>query len=260
MTPSPESPIPTASQPAPDGQPSASPAGLVADPDWWRTGVVYQIYPRSFADTTGDGVGDLPGIIDHLDHLAGPDGLGVDAIWLSPIYPSPGLDVGYDVSDHAAVDPLLGTMADFERLVAEAHARGIRVILDLVLNHTSDQHPWFAASRASRDGPTADWYIWRDPAGFDRDRRPLPPNNWLSFFGGPAWEWEPARGQFYLHTFLPQQPDLNWRSQAVRDAQWSIVRGWLARGVDGFRLDVFNALLKSEALFGALAALERRST
>jgi alpha-glucosidase len=221
------------------------------DPDWWRTGVVYQIYPRSFADTNGDGVGDLAGIVEHLDHLGGGatgDGLGVDALWLSPIYPSPGLDGGYDVSDHAAVDPRLGTMADFERLVAGAHARGIRVVLDLVLNHTSDQHPWFVASRASREGDRASWYIWHDPAGFDRRGRPLPPNNWVSFFGGPAWAWEPARRQFYLHTFLPQQPDLNWREPAVHEAQWAIVRGWLARGVDGFRLDVFNALLKSPTL------------
>jgi alpha-glucosidase len=218
------------------------------DPDWWQTGVVYQIYPRSFADSTGDGVGDLPGIVDHLDHLAGDGGLGVDALWLSPIYPSPGLDGGYDVSDHAAIDPLFGTMADFDRLVAEAHDRGIRVVLDLVLNHTSDRHPWFEASRAGRSGPKADWYIWRDPAGLDRRGRPVPPNNWVSFFGGSAWAWEPARGQFYLHTFLPQQPDLNWRAPGVREAQFAMVRGWLARGVDGFRLDVFNALMKAESL------------
>ena len=218
-----------------------------SDDAWWQTGVVYQIYPRSFADTNGDGIGDLPGIVEHLDHL-GPDGLGVDAIWLSPIYPSPGLDGGYDVSDHASIDPLLGTMADFERLVAEAHRREIRIVLDLVLNHTSDQHAWFQASRASRDGPYANWYIWRDPAGYDRDRRPIPPNNWLSFFGGSAWQWDEGRRQFYLHTFLVQQPDLNWREPAVHEAQWGIVRGWLARGVDGFRLDVFNALLKSPSL------------
>jgi len=240
--------MPASLQPAPGSRGAIAQATVPGDPGWWQTGVVYQIYPRSFADTTADGVGDLPGIIDHLDHLAGPDGLGVDAVWLSPIYPSPGLDVGYDVSDHAAIDPMLGSMADFDRLVAEAHARGIRVILDLVLNHTSDQHRWFSASRAARDGPMADWYIWRDPAGRDRDDRPLPPNNWLSFFGGSAWTWEPARSQFFLHTFLPQQPDLNWRSREVRDAQWSIVRGWLDRGVDGFRLDVFNALMKSPAL------------
>lgn len=218
------------------------------DGEWWRAAVAYQIYPRSFADSNGDGVGDLPGIIDHLDHLAGrPDSLGVDAIWLSPIYPSPGLDGGYDVADHAGVDPLFGTMADFDRLVGEAHRRGLKVLLDLVLNHTSDRHAWFQESRRSRDNPRADWYVWHDPAGWSR-RRPVPPNNWLSFFGGSAWEWEPARGQFYLHTFLPQQPDVNWREPAAAEAQLAMVRGWLARGVDGFRLDVFNALLKDPEL------------
>jgi alpha-glucosidase len=218
------------------------------DPDWWQSGVIYQIYPRSFADSDGDGVGDLPGIIDHLDHLAGPGGLGVDAIWLSPIYPSPGLDGGYDVADHAAIDPLFGTMDDFDRLVSEAHRRGLRVLLDLVLNHTSDQHPWFVASRSSSDDPCSTWYIWRDARGVDRRGRPIPPNNWLSFFGGSAWAWDKRREQFYLHTFLPEQPDLNWREPAVRAAQWAMVRGWLRRGVDGFRMDVFNNLLKSETL------------
>ncbi|MBI3750254.1 MAG: DUF3459 domain-containing protein [Chloroflexi bacterium] len=218
------------------------------DPGWWRTGVVYQIYPRSFADSTGDGVGDLPGIIEHLDHLAGPDGLGVEAIWLSPIYPSPGLDGGYDVADYSAIDPLFGSMDDFDRLIKEAHRRGLRVLLDLVLNHTSDRHPWFEASRASRTGPEADWYIWRDPAGTHRSGRPIPPNNWLSFFGGSAWQWDEGRRQFYLHTFLAQQPDLNWREPFVQEAVFGMVRGWLRRGVDGFRLDVFNALLKSSDL------------
>jgi alpha-glucosidase len=216
---------------------------------WWRSGVVYQIYPRSFADTNGDGVGDLSGVIEHLDHLASRTrGLGVDALWLSPIYPSPGLDGGYDVTDHAAIDPLFGTMADFDRLVAEAHRRGLRVILDLVLNHTSDLHPWFRESRSSRDNPRADWYIWRDASGRDPDGHPRPPNNWVSYFGGSAWRWDRRRGQFYLHTFLAQQPDLNWRQPAVQEAQFEMARGWLQRGVDGFRLDVFNALLKSEDL------------
>lgn len=210
--------------------------------DWWRRGVVYQIYPRSFADTDGNGVGDLQGIVAHLDHL-GPDGLGVDAIWLSPIYPSPGRDVGYDVSDHERVDPLFGTEGDFDVLVEEAHRRGIRVVLDLVMNHTSDAHPWFRASRSSREGPFADWYLWRDPARPGPDG-PEPPNNWVSWFGGPAWTYEPARGQFYHHTFLAEQPELNWRAPGVEAAQLSMVRGWLARGVDGFRLDVFNAFLK----------------
>jgi len=227
--------------------PPAHTASTVRSPrfgdDWWQRGIVYQIYPRSFADADGDGFGDLQGIIDHLDHV-GPDGLGIDAIWLSPIYPSPGLDVGYDVSDHTTVDPLFGTDDDFDRLVEEAHGRGIRVILDLVMNHTSDQHPWFLASRASRTGPFADWYLWRDPSGHAPDGTPLPPNNWVSFFGGSGWEWEPAREQFYYHTFLPQQPELDWRTPAVEAAQLAMVRGWLARGVDGFRLDVFNAFLK----------------
>ena len=218
--------------------------------DWWRTGVVYQVYPRSFADGDGDGVGDLPGIIAHLDHLAGdvPDALGVDALWLSPIYPSPGLDLGYDVSDYTAIDPMFGTEDDFDRLVSEAHRRGLKVILDLVLNHSSDLHAWFAASRASRDGPYADWYIWRDPPGRTPSGAPLPPNNWVSYFGGPAWTWEEARGQWYMHTFLPQQPDLNWRSPAVRAACLEVIRTWLDRGVDGLRFDVFNAFFKDADL------------
>ena len=211
--------------------------------DWWRRGVVYQIYPRSFADTDGDGVGDLPGIIAHLDHL-GPDGLGVDAIWLSPIYPSPGLDLGYDVSDHERVDPLFGTEDDFDRLVAEAHRRGIRVVLDLVMNHTSDAHRWFGSSSDGRTGPHADWYLWRDAAGVGPDGERLPPNNWVSWFGGSGWEWEPAREQFYFHTFLAEQPELDWRAPGVEDAQFEMVRGWLERGVDGFRLDTFNCFLK----------------
>ena len=173
-----------------------------------------------------------------------PTGWASTAVWLSPIFPSPGFDVGYDVSDHSAVDPLLGTEDDFDRLVREAHARGLRVILDLVMNHTSDQHAWFQASRQSREGPYADFYLWRDPAGRDADGNPLPPNNWLSFFGGSAWQYEPARDQFYMHTFLVEQPEVNWRNPAVEEAQLKMVRGWLDRGVDGFRLDVFNIFLK----------------
>jgi alpha-glucosidase len=215
--------------------------------DWWREGVVYQVYPRSFADSDGDGCGDLTGIIDRLDHF-GPNGIDVDALWLSPIYPSPGRDVGYDISDYDHVDPRFGTEADFARLVDEAHRRGLRIILDLVMNHTSDQHPWFEASRESREGPYADWYIWRDPAGFDRLGRPRRPNNWVSFFGGSAWTWEPRRRQFYLHTFLVEQPDVNWRNPAVEAAMFAMVEGWLDRGVDGFRLDVFNAFLKDPEL------------
>jgi alpha-glucosidase len=227
------------------GQPKSIGAPSADDRGWWRTGVVYQIYPRSFADTDGDGVGDLPGIIEQLDHLAGgPDSLGVDAIWLSPIYPSPGLDLGYDVSDHEAIDPLFGTLADFDRLVADAHRRGLKVILDLVLNHTSDAHPWFQDSREARTGPYADRYLWRDPGGFEANGVPLPPNDWVSFFGGPGWTWEPRRGQFYQHIFLPQQPDVNWRDPATRAAQERVIRTWLERGVDGFRLDTFNNFLK----------------
>lgn len=221
-----------------------------ADPAWWQTGVVYQVYPRSFADANGDGVGDLAGIIQHLDHLADgtADSLGVDAIWLSPIYPSPDFDFGYDVADYVGVDPKFGTLADFDRLVEACHGRGIKVILDLVLNHSSHLHPWFESSRASRTGPHADWYIWRDSPGRTKAGRRRPPNNWRGFFGGPAWTWDEGRGQFYLHTFLPQQPDLNWRSTGARAAILDVVRTWLGRGADGFRLDVFNTFLKDAAL------------
>jgi alpha-glucosidase len=219
--------------------------GAAFGDDWWRNGIIYQIYPRSFADSDGDGTGDLHGIIDRLDYLTD---LGVDAIWLSPIYPSPGLDVGYDVSDHTTVDAVFGTDADFDRLVDEAHRRGVRVILDLVMNHTSDKHAWFQASRQSRENPFADHYLWLDPSGWDADGRPLPPNNWLSWFGGSAWEWDAQREQFYMHTFLVEQPELNWRNPDVERAQFDMVRGWLDRGVDGFRLDVFNAFLKHPEL------------
>ena len=219
------------------------PVGACFGDDWWRRGVIYQIYPRSFADGDGDGLGDLRGVIDHLDHL-GPDGLGVDAIWLSPIYPSPGVDGGYDVTDHSRVDPKLGGDETFDTLVREAHRHGIRVILDLVMNHTSDQHPWFVASRRGRHGPMADHYIWRDPGGVDAGGAPLPPNNWVSWFGGAAWTYEPARGQFFHHTFLAEQPDVDWRVPAVETAMFDMVRGWLERGVDGFRLDTFNVFLK----------------
>jgi alpha-glucosidase len=226
---------------------TAQPPILPAETPDWRDGVVYQIYPRSFADHDGDGVGDLRGIIDHLDQFE-PERVPIEAIWLSPIYPSPGRDLGYDVTDHTRVDPLLGTEQDFDQLVAACHGRGIKVILDLVMNHTSDENAWFLASKASREGPYADFYLWRDPSGWDSDGKPLPPNNWVSFFGGPGWEWVPERGQFYYHTFLVGQPELNWRNPAVEKAQWDMVRGWLARGADGFRLDVFNAFLKDPEL------------
>jgi alpha-glucosidase len=217
--------------------------------DWWQHGVVYQIYPRSFADTDGNGIGDLPGIIEHLDHLGGaPDSLGVDAVWLSPFYPSPDYDFGYDVADYVGVDPKYGSLPDFERLVEGCHRRGMKVVIDLVLNHSSSQHPWFQASRASRTGPKADWYIWRDSPGRSILGGRRPPNNWRSFFGGSGWTWDDAREQFYFHTFLPEQPDFNWRNPEVRAALLDVVRTWLDRGVDGFRLDVFNTFFKEASL------------
>jgi alpha-glucosidase len=229
------------------------------DPDWWQTGVVYQIYPRSFADANGDGIGDLAGIADHLEHFGtGPGAIPIDALWLSPIYPSPDYDFGYDVSDYVGVDPRYGTLADFERLVEAAHARGIRIVMDLVLNHSSHRHEWFQASRASRDGPFADWYIWRDSPGRSLLGGRRPPNNWRSFFGGSAWTWDEGRQQFYLHTFLPEQPDLNWRNPAVRAAILDVVRTWLSRGVDGFRLDVFNTFFKDELLRSNPTRIGRR--
>lgn len=203
---------------------------------WWRDGIIYQIYPRSFADSNGDGIGDLNGITARLDYL---EWLGVDAIWLSPVYPSPDVDFGYDVSDYCDIDPKFGTLADFDHLLSEAHRRGIRVVMDLVLNHTSDQHPWFQASRASRDNPYRDWYLWRDPAPGGG-----PPNNWQSVFGGKGWEFDPTTGQYYFHMFYKQQPDLNWRNSEVRKAILDVFRFWLDRGVDGFRLDVFNVYFK----------------
>ncbi|MCA1847451.1 MAG: DUF3459 domain-containing protein [Actinobacteria bacterium] len=204
---------------------------------WWQRGVVYQIYPRSFMEASGDGVGDLRGIVSRLDYL---EWLGVDAVWISPFYPSPMADFGYDVSDYTGVDPLFGTLSDFDRLLEEAHRRGIRVILDYVPNHTSDEHPWFVESRSSRENSKRDWYLWRDPApGGD------PPNNWQSIFGGgSAWEWDEGTRQYYLHTFDVKQPDLNWRNPEVREAMYGALRFWLDRGVDGFRIDVLQALIK----------------
>jgi glycosidase len=204
--------------------------------DWWRTGTIYQIYPRSFQDSNGDGVGDLPGIITRLDYVAD---LGVDAIWISPFYTSPMRDFGYDVANYTDVDPLFGTLDDFDALLAEAHDRGLKIIVDIVPNHTSDQHPWFIESRSSRNSPKRDWYVWRDGTS-DHS----PPNNWLSAFGGSAWEWDDASGQYYLHTFIPEQPDLNWRNPEVVDAMWDVYRFWLDRGVDGFRIDVAQRILK----------------
>ncbi|CAN5858066.1 alpha-amylase family glycosyl hydrolase [soil metagenome] len=207
---------------------------------WWRSAVVYQIYPRSFADSTGDGVGDLEGIGSRLEYLAW---LGVDAIWLSPFYPSPMKDFGYDVADYCGVDPIFGDLEAFDRLVTKAHRLGIRVLVDLVPNHTSDQHPWFVESRSSRDSPKRDWYIWRDGTP------EKPPNNWKgAFLGGPAWTWDTATEQWYLHLFLPEQPDLNWAEPAVEEAMHGVVRFWLDRGVDGFRIDVVHTLGKDPAL------------
>ena len=203
--------------------------------DWWRRAVFYQIYPRSFADSNGDGIGDLRGIEAHLDHVRD---LGVDAIWLSPFQQSPQDDFGYDVSDYRAVDPLFGTLSDFDALLAAAHARGLRVIMDQVISHTSDRHAWFAESRRDRVNPRADWYVWADarPDG-------TPPNNWLSVFGGPAWQWEPRRMQYYLHNFLRSQPDLNLHNPDARAAVLDELAFWLDRGVDGFRLDTANFYL-----------------
>lgn len=202
---------------------------------WWQKAVFYQIYPRSFADGNDDGIGDFQGMTAHLDYLRD---LGVDAIWLSPHYPSPFLDCGYDISDYTDVAPEYGSLQDFTVFLNAAHTRGLRVILDLVLNHTSDQHPWFQASRVSRDNPKRDWYIWRD--GQDGG----PPNNWASIFGGSAWELDPLTGQYYYHAFLKEQPDLNWRNPAVKQAMWDMVRFWLDLGVDGFRLDAIATVFE----------------
>ena len=205
---------------------------------WWQTGIIYQVYPRSFQDSNGDGVGDLPGIIQRLDYLKE---LGVNAVWLSPIYPSPMCDFGYDISDYTGIHPLFGTMTDFDRLLKEVHDRGMKLILDLVPNHTSDQHPWFLESQSSKDNPKRDWYLWQD-ARADGS----PPNNWLSVFGGSAWEWDEKTGQFYYHAFLKEQPDLNWRNPDVQKAMLDVMRFWLDKGVDGFRVDVMWHMIKDE--------------
>ncbi len=211
---------------------------------WWQKGIVYQIYPRSFQDSNRDGIGDLPGIQRRLDYLAS---LHVEAIWLSPIFPSPMADFGYDVADYTGVDPIFGRMEDFDRLLAACHQRGLKLLLDLVPNHTSDQHPWFLESRSSRDNPKRDWYIWRDPAPGSTPENPIPPNNWLSFFGGPAWTYDPATGQFYLHQFLKEQPELNYRNPQVLAAMLDVMRFWLEKGVDGFRVDVIWLMMKDPA-------------
>jgi alpha-glucosidase len=208
---------------------------------WWQTAVIYQIYPRSFQDSSGDGVGDLAGIMSRLDYVAD---LGIDAIWISPFYPSPMADYGYDVSDYCNVDPLFGTLADFDALIKRVHELGLKLIMDFVPNHTSDQHSWFLESRSSRDNPKRDWYLWHDPCDGMGPRDHRPPNNWLSHFGGTAWTWDEKTQQFYMHSFLPQQPDLNWRNPDVRKAMFGAMRFWLDRGVDGFRMDVLWLLIK----------------
>ena len=206
---------------------------------WWQRGIIYQIYPLSFQDTNEDGRGDLPGILSRLEYLTW---LGVDAVWVGPIYPSPMADFGYDITDFTDVDPVFGSLNDFDRLVAALHARNMRVLLDFVPNHTSHQHPWFLEGRSSRGNPKREWYIWADPASDGS-----PPNNWLSRFGGSAWEWDALTEQYYYHAFLKEQPDLNWRNPQVRAAMADVLRFWLRRGVDGFRIDA-AAVLAEDAL------------
>jgi oligo-1,6-glucosidase/alpha-glucosidase len=213
---------------------------LGQDVPWWQRGVIYQIYPRSFQDSDGDGIGDLAGIEARLDYVAA---LGIDAIWLSPIFPSPMADFGYDVADYCDIAPIFGDLAAFDRLLGAVHARGLKLLLDFVPNHSSDRHPWFAESRASRDNPKRDWYIWHDAAPDGG-----PPNNWISDFGGSSWEWDEATGQYYLHAFLKEQPDLNWRNPELRAAMMAVLRFWLDRGVDGFRIDVLWHIVKAEGL------------
>jgi alpha-glucosidase len=203
---------------------------------WWERGIIYQVYPRSFMDGNGDGIGDLAGIRQRLGYL---EWLGVDAIWISPIYPSPMVDFGYDVSNYTDIDPLFGTLEEFDALLADVHARGMKLLLDYVPNHTSDRHPWFIDSRSARSSPRRNWYIWRDPAPGGG-----PPNNWRSNFGGGAWEWDDKTGQYYYHAFLKEQPDLNWRHPEVQRAMLDVLRFWLDRGVDGFRVDVMHHLVK----------------
>jgi len=213
----------------------------MSGPKWWQSGVIYQVYPRSFQDTNGDGIGDLPGIEWRLDYLAG---LGVDALWISPIFPSPMVDFGYDVADYTGVHPMFGTLADFDRLLAAAHDRELKILLDFVPNHSSDQHPWFRESRSSRTNPKRDWYIWRDAVTGANGER-LPPNNWISDFGGPAWEWDEKTSQYYYHAMLREQPDLNWRNPDLRRAMLDAMRFWFDRGVDGFRVDILWHMIKA---------------
>lgn len=216
------------------------------DAEWWKRAVIYQVYPRSFADSNGDGVGDLVGIVQHLDYI---QELGVDAIWLSPIYTSPADDNGYDISDYQAIDPAFGTLDDFDVLVAEVHGRGMKLVMDLVVNHTSDEHPWFVESASSTSNPKRDWYWWRPPrAGHAGGEPGAEPTNWESFFSGSTWQFDPASGEYYLHLFSRKQPDLNWENPEVRSAVYSMMNWWLDRGVDGFRMDVINLISKDPGL------------
>ena len=210
---------------------------------WWKEAVVYQVYPRSFNDANGDGIGDLKGITEKLPYLAK---LGINVIWLSPVFDSPNVDNGYDISDYFAIMSDFGTMEDFDEMLETAHKHGIKILMDLVANHTSDEHPWFKESRSSKDNPYRDYYIWKDPKGFDEDGNPIPPNNWISCFSPSVWEWDEATGQFYLHIFFKEQPDLNWENEKVREDLYSMVRWWLDKGVDGFRLDAINIISKPE--------------
>lgn len=221
-------------------------AGVEESNAWWASAVVYQIYPRSFADSNGDGIGDLPGILEHLDYLVE---LGVDVVWLSPIYSSPGDDNGYDISDYQAIDPAFGTLEDFDKLVTELHERGIKLVMDLVVNHTSDEHPWFVESASSVDSPKRDWYWWRPArAGFEPGEPGAEPTNWESFFSGSTWTLDPASKEYYLHLFASKQPDLNWENEEVRRAIYQMMRWWLERGIDGFRMDVINLISKDLSL------------
>ena len=227
-------------QQAASAVPTGQQSQQAANDPWWKHAVIYEIYPRSFQDSNGDGVGDINGITQRLDYLRD---LGVDAIWITPMYPSPQIDFGYDIADYTAIDPQYGTMADFDRLVKEAKARNIRVIMDFVANHTSDQNPWFIESRSSRTNPKHDWYIWRDGKGPGQ-----PPNNWLSWFGHSAWTFDAKSGQYYYHYFYPQQPDLNWRNPQVRQAMMDVLRFWMDRGVAGFRIDAVSRLYEDPNL------------
>ena len=223
-------------------RPDLLPAARVDADPWWMNAVLYQVYPRSFQDTNGDGIGDLAGIHQRLDYLAD---LGVDIVWISPIYRSPQADNGYDISDYRDIDPLFGDLAAFDALVERAHELGMRVVMDLVVNHTSIEHPWFVESASGPDSECRDWYYWRDPRpGFEPGTPGAEPTNWESFFGGPAWEYDPASGQYYLHLFAQQQPDLNWENPTVRDAVYDMMNWWLSRGVDGFRVDAIDVISK----------------